>query len=74
MVIFMQNVGGLIGPQFFGSLRQNTGGFASGFWMLLLFGLFTVYACYKIWRTGIFATGIKAKEPVLKDTVLSREA
>lgn len=54
ILIFMQNIGGLIGPQLFGFLREYSGGFAAGFWMLLLFGLFTVFVSYKIWRIGIF--------------------
>lgn len=55
ILIFMQNIGGLIGPQLFGFLREYSGGFAAGFWMLLLFGLFTVFVSYKIWRIGIFS-------------------
>lgn len=56
ILIFMQNIGGLIGPQLFGFLREYSGGFAAGFWMLLLFGLFTVFVSYKIWRIGIFGS------------------
>jgi len=56
IVIYMQNIGGLIGPQLFGTLRQFTGSFAPSFWMLSIFGLFTVFMSYRIWRTRIFGS------------------
>lgn len=54
IVIIGENIGILIGPEVFGFLREWTGHYVAGFWVLSLSSLLMVLSSLKIWRTGVF--------------------
>lgn len=54
IVIIGENAGILIGPEVFGVVRDYTGDFAIGFWMLVAVALFTAAACCRIWKSKTF--------------------
>ena len=61
IVIVGENLGILVGPQVFGMLRDWTGSYRAGFWVMALGAVVSMATLDRIWRTGVF--GARAGKP-----------